>query len=158
MRSEKRAIARDTVSYRIGQFLVQLSDRRSTRLLFSSTLGAIAGVILVLAHASLVSSFTASEIALAGDAFIVASFVFLLTLVELSAVRERRGRVLRDMRVVADLNHHVRNALSAIQYAAYTSKDQSNLAIITSSIERIDRILKELFPVMGESTKPTRRA
>jgi len=150
MRLDRRATVRSTIPYKLGQFLVQLSDRRSTRTIFSLSLGAIAGVIEVLAHLSLLSSFRTHELAMAGDAIIVAIFVFLLTFVELTVVHERRSRVIREMRVIANLNHHVRNALSAIQYAAYASTDRSNLEIVNSSIERIDNILKELFPVLRD--------
>jgi hypothetical protein len=150
MRSERRATVKSGISSKIGQFLVQLSDRRSTRIISSLSLGAIAGVVEVLAHESLLFSFGAHELAVMGDAIIVAVFVFLLTFVELAAVHERRSRVLRELQVIADLNHHVRNALSAIQYAAYASTDKSNLEIVNTSIERIDHILKELFPVLRD--------
>ena len=86
--------------------------------------------------------------AIVGDVIAVALFLFLLTYVELTMIRERRMRVIRDMRTVAELNHHVRNALQAIQYATHSSSDRTQVLTITQSVERIDKILRELFPVV----------
>lgn len=148
MASERRAFERRTLSYRLGHFLVQLSERRWTRLLVSVVLGIAGGVVEVIAY-QVFQFLPSRELVWLGHAFVVSSFVFLLTYVELSVVRERRVRVVREIAVLANLNHHIRNALVAIQYAAYTSQDKRNIELITASIERIDRILKDLYPALG---------
>lgn len=148
MRVDRRRFPRRTFSYRLGHFLVLLSERQYTRVALSLSLGVFAGAIEAIAHSSLEATIPIREVAILGDTFIVSSFVFLLTYVELSAVRERRLRVVRDIKKVADLNHHVRNALEAIQYAAYTSTDKSNLALVNASVDRIDNILHDLYPAL----------
>ncbi len=153
MGSDRRAFPRRAVAYRLGHFGARFSVRRSTRIILSLALGAVAGAIEVLAHIYVISSTKHTALAALADAFAVATFVFLLTYVELSVVQERRLRVIRDLKTVAELNHHIRNALEMIQYAAFTSKDKTNQVIIIESIERIDRILRELYPVLENEEK-----
>ena len=61
---------------------------------------------------------------------------------------ERESRRLRDVQhLVADMNHHVRNALQVITYANATSIDGKFTEQVRDSIERIDWALRE---VLGE--------
>jgi hypothetical protein len=144
---------KSTVAYRIGRLLIQLSEKRWTRFAFSAGIGFGGGVILLAVHNALLASPTSLTFLKWADACTVAGFLFLLTYVELTVVRERRIRVMRDVTTVAELNHHVRNALQAIQYAAYTSSDRTQVETIQSSVVRIDNILRELFPILGEASR-----
>jgi hypothetical protein len=51
-------------------------------------------------------------------------------------LRERRWRA-RQQEVTGYLNHHVRNALSSIQYAAIRTNDAKSIAICNESVRRI---------------------
>jgi hypothetical protein len=59
---------------------------------------------------------------------------------------QRRHRVLLDrIRVIADMNHHVRNALQVITWASHT--DQSNqIHVIEEAAKRIQWALREILP------------
>ena len=140
-------------TYKLGNLLVRLSEGGLSRFLLAATLGAAAALIELIAHRSLLASSSLARFAEPLDTATIGIFVFLLTYVEASAVRERRLRVMRDMLTVSELNHHVRNALETIQYAAYTSSDRKNLEITTSAVDRIDNILKELYPVLTAHKK-----
>ena len=134
--------------YRVGSFLVRISDTRPATLAFSAFVGIAAGVVEILAHDSLLANPDLSQVADVADAALVGLFVFLLTMVEVRAVRERRMRVLKDVETIGELNHHIRNALQAIQYSAYTSSQRSNIEVVNENVERVDRILRELFPAL----------
>lgn len=124
----------------------------------SAVLAAAGALVEAVVHTSFHSPALARNLGTFLDSFVIASFIFILTYVEVSAVRERRIRVARDMKVVADLNHHIRNALCAIQYAAYSSQDKSKLDVINSAIERIDGILHDLYPAIGVKDQTRHKA
>lgn len=150
LREVRTKIENGSIAYRVGRFLIYASEKRWSRVLFSAGLAAVAGVVETLAHTFLLESERWRPIAAPADALAVMTFVFVLTYVELITVRERRLRVLAEVHKMTELNHHIRNALQVIQYAAYSSKDRTQLEAIDQSIERIDAILKELAPVLGE--------
>jgi signal transduction histidine kinase len=60
--------------------------------------------------------------------------------------RERRLRLRQRIEVIADMNHHVRNALQVISFHAYTTADKEQLEAIKESMERIEWALKEVLP------------
>jgi hypothetical protein len=75
-----------------------------------------------------------------------------ITYVLLTGARARRLAVLEHIRKVAELNHNVRNALDVILSTHYLSAAlaEQDRKVVMSSIERIDRTLNHLFPVIGE--------
>jgi signal transduction histidine kinase len=79
------------------------------------------------------------------------------------ALKERiRREIIRDrLRIIADMNHHIRNALQVITYAAATRKDAESLELIRSSVERIEWTLREVLPgqpaVSDKSPEPERQ-
>jgi len=48
--------------------------------------------------------------------------------------------------VIANMNHHVRNALQVIEFNSYSTADQQKLEAIKSSVNRIQWALRELLP------------
>lgn len=50
------------------------------------------------------------------------------------------------MAVVAEMNHHIRNALQVICYYAYRESDQKIVQMIRDSVSRIDWALREVLP------------
>ena len=60
--------------------------------------------------------------------------------------RERRRRLRQKIAVIADMNHHVRNALQVISFHAYSSADKEQLEAVKESMERIQWALKEVLP------------
>jgi hypothetical protein len=50
------------------------------------------------------------------------------------------------MVIVAEMNHHIRNALQVICYYAYRESDQRVVQMIKDSVNRIDWALREVLP------------
>jgi hypothetical protein len=63
--------------------------------------------------------------------------------------RERREALRRELKVIGDTNHHIRNALELIQLSAQTTHDQQVIEQISVGVERIQWVLRELI---GESS------
>ncbi len=60
--------------------------------------------------------------------------------------RERRTRLRQKLAVIADMNHHVRNALQVISYHAYSHADKKQWEVVHESVERIQWALDEVLP------------
>jgi hypothetical protein len=60
--------------------------------------------------------------------------------------RERRAQVQRQLRTIAEMNHHIRNALQIIAYASATSDKTQSVELISQSVERIEWALREVLP------------
>lgn len=64
---------------------------------------------------------------------------------------------MRDrMRTVAELNHHIRNALQVIRYAggSKTAQDATQLQLINEAVARIEWALQEVLPMYAQSRWP----
>lgn len=64
------------------------------------------------------------------------------------ALNERvRRELIRDrLRIIAEMNHHTRNALQVITYATAVGKDDESVELIRRSVERIEWALREVLP------------
>jgi signal transduction histidine kinase len=60
--------------------------------------------------------------------------------------RDRRARLRQKIAIIADMNHHVRNALQVISFHAYSSADKEQIEAVRESMERIQWALKEVLP------------
>ena len=58
--------------------------------------------------------------------------------------------ILEKMRVIAEMNHHVRNALQPIIYSPYVKEQAEQIKIIQEGTRRIEWALREVLP--GEDT------
>ncbi|HUI84100.1 MAG TPA: hypothetical protein VL240_07750 [Candidatus Binatia bacterium] len=88
---------------------------------------------------------TRSDILLTSNALtgIVAGFLFYsFTNYE----RLRRRIVDERLRTIAEMNHHIRNALQIITYATVTANDDESVEMIRTSVERIEWALREVLP------------
>ncbi len=72
----------------------------------------------------------------------------------LSAIRERRVRVRQDVKRIAELNHEIRNALEVIAYAHFDAESKHR-AMVLESVNRIDVVLKRIFPARIASSTPS---
>lgn len=79
------------------------------------------------------------------DYFLLAlvAFVFVLVLEDFHQRETERLRVLEN--IVADLNHHIRNALQVISYANVTNSEGTYAAPVRDSIQRIEWALREVL-------------
>ena len=110
----------------------------------------------------------------AAAAFLVAELMHYLLVPDLGPVRERlmaeagsalilgmlaarllhhaykaRQHALARLRVIAELNHHVRNALEVISLSAYITRDEEAIRHIMEGVNRIDWALREILPQEG---------
>jgi signal transduction histidine kinase len=82
------------------------------------------------------------EISDALGGMVAGSLVFRLLQYE----RERRRRLRQRLEVIADMNHHIRNALQVISGTAYSAADQQQLEAVRQSVNRIQWTLREILP------------
>ena len=61
---------------------------------------------------------------------------------------ERRGRryLVERLRTIAEMNHHVRNALEVITNSAYLQQEDKLRRVLCESSERIEWALREVLP------------
>jgi hypothetical protein len=68
---------------------------------------------------------------------------------QLAENHKNKQQIIQErMRTIAELNHHIRNALQVIKYAGglKTSLDASQLQLINDSVKRIEWALREVLP------------
>jgi hypothetical protein len=138
-----------SVRLRLGTFLIELADSRLRAALAVVVVGACGGIIEYAIHQSLRYSHFGQSFGAVADALIVALATAGMAAVWMFVARERRKRVLREVRVIAELNHNVRNALEVIAHSHYGSNDL-HTEMVMESVDRIEKALAELFP----STEP----
>lgn len=64
----------------------------------------------------------------------------------ISVVHRQYQTMLARTQVIAEINHHIRNALMAIAASADLSQNQECVRIISESVYRIDWALREILP------------
>ena len=60
--------------------------------------------------------------------------------------RQRHKSVVRNVRMITAMNHHVRNALQSIMYVPYSPTQADQVKVIQASVERIQWALREILP------------
>lgn len=65
-------------------------------------------------------------------------------LVQISAERHRLN--LARMQVIAEMNHHIRNALTPISLSLDATENQQLKGVIAEAVDRIDWALREILP------------
>lgn len=60
--------------------------------------------------------------------------------------RLRRKLVQERLRTIAEMNHHIRNALQVITYATASKSESGSVELIRNSVERIEWALREVLP------------
>lgn len=69
--------------------------------------------------------------------------------------QQRSRAITEKIRVIAGMNHHVRNALQAISYAPYTEQERQ-IKMVEESVNRIEWALREILP--GEPVSEDEKA
>lgn len=65
----------------------------------------------------------------------------------LSAYQQHRARIVEDrLRVIAEMNHHIRNALQVIAYHTWSQKSEQEIASMHQAVNRITWALQEVLP------------
>ena len=68
--------------------------------------------------------------------------------------RHQHKLVLARMQVIAEMNHHVRNALQPIIYSPFLKEQAEQVRIIQEGTRRIEWALREVLPREAESAPP----
>ena len=58
----------------------------------------------------------------------------------------RYNTILRQLRVISEMNHHVRNALQPILYSPYMKEQAEQIRVIHDGTQRIQWALREVLP------------
>ena len=66
--------------------------------------------------------------------------------------RHQHRAILEKMNVIAEMNHHVRNALQPIMYSPYLKEQAEQVRIIQEGTRRIEWALREVLP--GKDSVP----
>jgi hypothetical protein len=62
------------------------------------------------------------------------------------ATKERHRLAVARMQVVAEMNHHIRNALSPVSLSLDATENQQLKLVISQAVDRIDWALREILP------------
>jgi hypothetical protein len=81
--------------------------------------------------------------------FVASIFSYLLMIYE----KRRRTILARRMAIAAEVNHHIRNALTAIVYSTSVRRDQPLQSVLKDATDRIDWVLTTVLPDGEESLK-----
>ncbi len=83
-----------------------------------------------------------------GGAALAGLLAFGFTYRIMSNWHERRSTLRRELKIIGDTNHHIRNALVLIQLSMQSTHDQQVIQQISVAVDRIQWVLRE---IMGES-------
>lgn len=75
-----------------------------------------------------------------------AMVVALLTAGLIHQANQRRKAAVLRMQVIAEMNHHIRNALGAISLSTDAIQSQQCVRVISESVDRIEWTLREVLP------------
>ena len=67
--------------------------------------------------------------------------------------RHRHKLIVERMRMIAEMNHHIRNALQPIVYSPYLKEQAEQVKIIQEGTRRIEWALREVLP--GDESAPS---
>ncbi|HEY0565387.1 MAG TPA: hypothetical protein VGC88_07370, partial [Terriglobales bacterium] len=75
--------------------------------------------------------------------------------VALSGVQRRRRDLMNRVQIVEDVNHHVRNALTAVTYSAVLKDDPALDRVVREANARIDWVLSNVLPKTLDAPEPS---
>ncbi|HEX8924972.1 MAG TPA: hypothetical protein VF786_04230 [Terriglobales bacterium] len=134
---------------RIGEFVGNLADHRSTILCAAVCAALFFGFLVYFGHIALLDSGIDPALHASILAAVVGLGAGLVCVVLLVARRERRKIVQDELRRLAELNHRVRNCLQIIADAHYVEGDTSHRKMMLEAVASMDQSLKQLFPALG---------
>jgi signal transduction histidine kinase len=80
--------------------------------------------------------------------------LFVAAYLSSTAIDQNYRRAKERMILVAELNHHVRSALTLIQSYAALDDTRERVRLTEEAVERIDHVLSDLVPTVGSAESP----
>jgi len=78
---------------------------------------------------------------------VLSAFIVSCLIAKLANINRRQQRLtMARMQVIAEMNHHIRNALTSISLSAYATENQQLIRVISEGVDRIDWALREILP------------
>ena len=77
---------------------------------------------------------------------LTALIVGCLTAKLVQITRERHRLIMARMQVIAEMNHHIRNALSPVSLSLDATENEQLKTVISGAVDRIDWALREILP------------
>jgi len=78
--------------------------------------------------------------------FLVGMVAAVLVYVMAESADRKQKAVVERLKIIAELNHHIRNALQVISYQASFREDKEEIAMMNGAVNRISRTLREVLP------------
>jgi hypothetical protein len=100
---------------------------------------------------TLLDRWNVSGVAASVDDFLIGVLAGLLVF---AYERHQHKAVLERMRMIAAMNHHVRNALQPIIYSPFLKEQTEQVRIVQEGTRRIEWALKEVLPRSAEDEPP----
>jgi hypothetical protein len=98
---------------------------------------------LGVANDNFLTQLSSNKILLVADDFIIAVVVGCIVLF----YEERRRRYLEArLKIIREMNHHVRNALQVLSFTSTRQEDEKVRNMVRESMARIDWALREVLP------------
>jgi hypothetical protein len=107
--------------------------------------GIVSFLVTELMHSILVPDIGRSPERLLAEGF-SAVVVSLLAAKLIQVTRQRHQLLLARMQVIAEMNHHIRNALSPLSLSLDETENQQLKTVIGEAVDRIDWALREILP------------
>lgn len=126
---------------------ISTTKRLALRVLMACTVGALTGATEHALDAALLSRGFASMTVLVDDYFtalLVAAIAFCFSLY--LDERHRRQKARHRVTALAEMNHHLRNALAVLKLSPEIEDSDARRRAIESGVARIEFTLKEILP------------
>jgi hypothetical protein len=121
-------------------------ERPTTKLLFCLAVGSIAGSIGLVLDILLLSRGMPKLGILLLSNLITGALAGTL-LLRLKIWRMEKRRVIEDrLSTIADMNHHVRNALAVVAYYGTEGANATRAQLVSQAVKRIEWALREILP------------
>lgn len=125
---------------------VRRSSRLDAYLSLPNLLWALLGAVLISGCGFFVDHLVHKADRLLASDFYTCAIAFLFSYIVLQLQSRRRRTLARRMEITAEVNHHIRNALTGVVYTAAVRNDPALQAVLEDATARIDWVLNTVLP------------
>ena len=132
---------------RLAEFIGRVSDRRSHIVWFSACVFIVYFLVGALIDRSTIGIGPKIHTLIQGC--LVGLAAGIVSVILLSARRQRRKLLREEINRIVELNHRLRNALQVITDADFEETNEGRKRMISDMVQSMDLTLKRLFPTLG---------